>query len=191
MIHSLKGTVQSLGNDYIVLEVGNIGYQIFVSRVNLYKKDSDILLYIDDVQREDDHYLIGFPTIAEKDVYLGLITVNGIGPKSAIKILAECEYPKLKEAIEANNILFLRSIRGIGKKSAAQILIDLRGYFDLNQNINVNQYEEVQEALKILHFKKQQIIDVLSLINIPNATNEQILKEALRRLRENDRIKAT
>lgn len=187
MIYSLKGTVQTLENDFIVLTVNNIGYQVYVSHVNHFKKDDDVFLYVDDVQREDDHYLVGFTSKEEKEVYSGLKSVNGIGPKTAIKILSDCEFPRLRDAIEANNILFLRSIRGIGQKSAAQILIDLRGYFDLSQNINVNQYEEVQEALKVLHFKNKQIIDVLSSINIPNASNEDILKEALRRLRQNGR----
>lgn len=188
MIYSLKGTVQTLANDYIVLSVNNVGYQVYVSHVNQFKKNDDVFLFVDDVQREDEHYLVGFTSNDEKEVYSGLKTVNGIGPKTAIRILSDCDFPHLRDAIEANNILFLRSIKGIGQKSAAQILIDLRGYFDLNQNINVNQYDEVYEALKVLHFKNKQIIDVLSSINIPNASNEEILKEALRRLRQNGRI---
>ena len=68
-------------------------------------------------------------------------------------------------------------------KASAQILLDLRGFFDLNQNINVNQYEEVQAALRSLGYKNRDIINTLSTINIPDATNEEIIKEALRRMR--------
>lgn len=167
----------------IVLETNAIGYYIFVSKPKLFQIGDETKVYVQDLLKEDGYYLVGFPSIEEREVYYGLNSVNGIGPKTALKILSECDYQDLKKAIESNNLFFLRSIKWIGQKASAQILLDLRGFFDLNQNINVNQYEEVQFALKRLGYKNRDIISTLSGINIPDASNEEIIKEALRRLR--------
>ena len=182
------GKVTSLNSDYLVLEVNQIGYRIFVPRTREFIRDQEYKIYVVDITREDGTFLVGFSSIEERKLYNALIQVNGIGPKSAVKILNECDPKQLKEAIAANNILYLRNIRGIGNHSAAQILLDLRGFFDLNQNINVNQYDEVILALRGIGFKTKEITNVLSKINIPDATNEQILKEALRRIKENGQI---
>lgn len=182
------GKVTSLNSDYLVLEVNQIGYRIFVPRTREFIRDQEYKIYVVDITREEGTFLVGFSSIEERKLYNALIQVNGIGPKSAVKILNECDPKQLKEAIAANNILYLRNIRGIGNHSAAQILLDLRGFFDLNQNINVNQYDEVILALRGIGFKTKEITNVLSKINIPDATNEQILKEALRRIKENGQI---
>ena len=182
------GKVTSLNSDYLVLEVNQIGYRIFVPRTREFIRDQEYKIYVVDITREEGTFLVGFSSIEERKLYNALIQVNGIGPKSAVKILNECDPKQLREAIAANNILYLRNIRGIGNHSAAQILLDLRGFFDLNQNINVNQYDEVILALRGIGFKTKEITNVLSKINIPDATNEQILKEALRRIKENGQI---
>lgn len=182
------GKVTSLNSDYLVLEVNQIGYRIFVPRTREFIRDQEYKIFVVDITREEGTFLVGFSSIEERKLYNALIQVNGIGPKSAVKILNECDPKQLKEAIAANNILYLRNIRGIGNHSAAQILLDLRGFFDLNQNINVNQYDEVILALRGIGFKTKEITNVLSKINIPDATNEQILKEALRRIKENGQI---
>lgn len=182
------GKVTSLNSDYLVLEANQIGYRIFVPRTREFIRDQEYKIYVVDITREEGTFLVGFSSNEERKLYNALIQVNGIGPKSAVKILNECDPKQLKEAIAANNILYLRNIRGIGNHSAAQILLDLRGFFDLNQNINVNQYDEVILALRGIGFKTKEITNVLSKINIPDATNEQILKEALRRIKENGQI---
>ena len=182
------GKVTSINSDYLVLEVNQIGYRIFVPRTREFIRDQEYKIYVVDINREEGTFLFGFSSLEERKLYNALIQVNGIGPKSAVKILNECDPKQLKEAIAANNILYLRNIRGIGNHSAAQILLDLRGFFDLNQNINVNQYDEVILALRGIGFKTKEITNVLSKINIPDATNEQILKEALRRIKENGQI---
>ena len=183
MFDYFLGRITRVLNQGVVLETNSIGYRIAVSRPYQFKIGDEVKMYVEDVLREDGIYLVGFSSLEERKVYLGLNTVKGIGPKSALKILGECDYKELRTAIEANNLFFLRSVKGIGQKGSAQILLDLRGFFDLNQNINVNQYDEVYSALRSLGFKSREIISTLSKINIPDATNEEIIKEALRRLK--------
>ena len=178
-----EGQVTRSLKEGIVLQVNSTGYRIAVSRPFQFKIGEDTRVFVEDIYREDGMYLVGFSSIEEREVFLGLNTVNGIGPKTALKILGECDYKDLKKAIESNNIFFLRGIKGIGLKASAQILLDLRGFFDLNQNINVNQYEEVQSALRNLGYRNKDIIRTLASINIPDASNEVIIKEALRRMR--------
>lgn len=177
------GRVTKILHQGIVLENNSIGYKIAVARPHQYRVGDQLKIYTEMVFKEEEIYLVGFSSLEERDLYLGLNIVNGIGPKTALKILGECDYKELKQAIEANNIFFLRSIKGIGQRASAQILLDLRGFFDLNQNINVNQYDEVQCALRHLGYRLKEINSVLASINIPNASNEEIIKEALRRLR--------
>lgn len=179
-----KGVVTRILNEGIVLETNGIAYRIAISKPSQFKQGDEIKIYVEDIFREEGMYIVGFPSTEERDVYLGLLTVNGIGPKSALRILSECDYKELKKAIESNNLFFLRSVKGIGVKGSAQILLDLRGYFNLTQNINVNQYLEVQSALRNFGFKAKDVFTTLSQINIPEATNEEIIKEALRRLRK-------
>ena len=183
MYDYFQGKVTEVTKDAIVFEVNNIGYRIAVAKPFKFQIGDEQKLFVEDIFREEGFFLVGFSSNEERDVYHGLNTVNGIGPKSALRILGDCDYQELKKAIEANNIFFLRSIKGIGNKASAQILLDLRGYFDLNQNINVNQYEEVQSALRGLGYKIREIVATLSTINIPNASNEEIIREALRRIR--------
>lgn len=183
MYDYFQGKVTEVTKDAIVFEVNNIGYRIAVAKPFKFQIGDEQKLFVEDIFREEGFFLVGFFSREERDVYHGLNTVNGIGPKSALRILGDCDYQELKKAIEANNIFFLRSIKGIGNKASAQILLDLRGYFDLNQNINVNQYEEVQSALRGLGYKIREIVATLSTINIPNASNEEIIREALRRIR--------
>ena len=177
-----NGCVKQILNEGIVLETNSIGFRIAVSRPKQFKIGDEIKIYVEDIFREDGFYLVGFSSQEEREVYDGLNTVNGIGPKSALRILTDCHYLDLKKAIEANNLFFLRSVKGIGQKGSAQILLDLRGFFDLNQNINVNQYDEVYGALRRLGYKTKEISLALASINIPDASNEEILKEALRRI---------
>ncbi len=183
MFDYFNGQVTQIRPHSIVLETNSIGYRIAVSKPYQFHVGDEVKVYVEDLLREDGFYLVGFLSVEEREIYLGLNTVNGIGPKTALKILGECDYQELKKAIESNNLFFLRSIKHIGMKASAQILLDLRGFFDLNQNINVNQYEEVQAALRSLGYKNRDIINTLSTVNIPDATNEEIIKEALRRMR--------
>ena len=176
------GQVAQVLADAIIFEVNQIGYHICVPKSFRFHEGEEHKLFVEDFLREDGMFLVGFSSIEEREVFHGLCTVNGIGPKSAIRILGECEYLDLKKAIAANNVFYLRSVKGIGSKASAQILLDLRGFFDLSQNINVNQYDEVMSALRSLGYRVRDINPVLSSINIPDASNETILKEALRRL---------
>ncbi len=183
MYFSFKGQITYVGKDYVVIEVNNIGYQIFVSHIDYFPLGKETTIYLYNVVREDEQYLAGFSSIEEKEAFTSLISVKGIGPRTALGALSGTTAKELFAAISANNVTYLKKLPGIGGKAASQIILDLKGQLTTSE-ANPNQYDEVRDALKSIGFKVKEIDNVLSTINIPDATNEQILKEALRKLKK-------
>lgn len=183
MYFSFKGPITYIGKDFIVIEVNNIGYQVFVPHIEYFLLGKETTIYLYNVVREDEQYLAGFSSLEEKDAFISLISVKGIGPRTALGALSKTTANELFAAISANNVTYLKKLPGIGGKAASQIILDLKGQLTSSE-ANPNQYDEVRDALKSIGFKVKQIDTVLASINIPDATNEQILKEALRRLKK-------
>ena len=184
MYFSFKGIITHIKDDYVVIEVNNIGYQVFVPHVESFHLNEETKIYLYNVVREDEQYLAGFSSIEEKEAFLALISVKGIGPRTALNALSATTADDLFNAIAANNVTFLKKLPGIGGKAAAQIILDLKGQLTSTSAANPDQYDEVREALKSLGFKVKLIDDTLAGISIPNATNEEILRAALKKLRK-------
>ena len=184
MYFSFKGPISYIGDDYVVVEVNNIGYQVFVPHVQDYGLGEIKTVYLYNVVREDEQYLAGFSSIKEKEAFVALISVKGIGPRTALNALSATTAEDLFNAIAANNVTYLKKLPGIGGKAAAQIILDLKGQLATGSEANPDQYDEVREALKSLGFKVKVIDDTLAQISIPNATNEEILRAALKKLRK-------
>ncbi|MDY0178023.1 MAG: Holliday junction branch migration protein RuvA [Erysipelotrichia bacterium] len=183
MYYSLKGKISFIGENFIVIEVGGIGYQVLVSHVEDYVLGEEQFIFTHQVTREDDQYLIGFSSRLEKDAFLSLIGVKGLGPKTAINALKATTPEALNKAIASNNIAYLKRLPGIGAKAAAQIILDLKGQIT-GEKGDPERYEDVKKALKQLGFKVAAIDRVLADINEENASMEQVLALALKKLRK-------
>ena len=183
MIYFLRGKVSLIDKDSIVLDVRDVGYQILVSHIDEYEVDENVLIYTYNVVREDENYLVGFRSIEEKNVFLSLIKVKGLGPKTVIGALSATTPQDVINAIASNNVAYLKKLPGIGAKAAAQVILDLKGELTGDKG-NPKQYEDVYDALKSLGFKGAAIDRVLATINEPNATTEEILRIALQRLKK-------
>lgn len=183
MIYFLRGKIHQVDNDSVVIDVNDVGYQVLVSHPANYEVDQQVLLYTYNVVREDENYLIGFSDIEERNVFLSLIKVKGLGPKTVIGALSATSPNEVINAISSNNVAFLKKLPGLGAKAAGQIILDLKGELTGSKG-NPKQYEEVYDALKSLGFKGAAIDRVLATINEPNASTEDILRIALSRLRK-------
>ena len=183
MFYFLKGRIALIENDYVIIEVNNIGYQVLVSHLDEYQVGEDVLMYTYNVVREDDNYLVGFKSIEEKKVFLSLIKVKGLGPKTVINALSATTPEDVINAISSNNVAYLKKLPGLGAKAAGQIILDLKGELTGSKG-NPKQYEEVYDALKSLGFKGAAIDRVLASINEPNASTEEILRIALSKLKK-------
>ena len=183
MIYFLRGKVSAIENDSVVLDVRDVGYQILVSHIDEYKLGEEVLVYTYNVVREDENYLVGFKTQEEKEVFMSLIKVKGLGPKTVIGALSATTPQDVINAISSNNVAFLKKLPGLGTKAAGQIILDLKGELTGSKG-NPKQYEEVYDALKSLGFKGAAIDRVLATINEPNASTEDILRIALSKLKK-------
>ncbi len=183
MIYSLKGKVLLIDGDTVVIDVHDVGYQVLVSHIQDYEVGQEVFLYTYNVVREDEQYLIGFSSLEEKEVFLALIKVKGLGPKTVIGALSATTADDVKNAISSNNVVYLKKLPGIGAKAASQIILDLKGELTGTKG-NPSIYDEVYEALKQLGFKGAAIERVLATINVKDATAEDVLRIALSKLRK-------
>ena len=183
MIYFLRGKVAHVDGDTVIMDVRDVGYQVLVSHIEDYEIGEEVFIYTYEVVREDDQYLVGFRTLEEKAVFLALIKVKGLGPKSAIGALSATTPQQVINAIASNNVAYLKKLPGIGGKAAAQIILDLKGELTGSKG-DPGVYEEVYDALKELGFKGAAIDRVLATINEPDAKPEDVLRIALSKLRK-------
>lgn len=189
MYNYLYGKITDKGIDFIVVECGGVGYHVLVSRTDDFQRDEMVKVYTYLAVREDDMTLYGFKTKDEKNLFLKIIGVSGIGPKTAITILSVTTPQSFIQAIELGNTGYLKKLPGIGAKSASQIILDLKGKLVVEtsevQNIVTNKdLDDTREALKGLGFKTSDIDSVLKVVGQEKLTSQQYLKKALQLLRK-------
>ncbi|MBU1137787.1 MAG: Holliday junction branch migration protein RuvA [Proteobacteria bacterium] len=129
MIASLTGTVQYIGSDRVVIDVAGVGYEVFLSRDGLSRlpeKREEIFLHIHTNVREDAIVLFGFQEQSEKEMFLTLKAVSGIGPKLSLAILSGMQLGDLCQAIVTEDVRGLTTIPGVGKKTAERICVELK-----------------------------------------------------------------
>lgn len=178
MFSYLYGTVAFQDDDAITLDVGGIGYHVFVARPGQYVVDSMQRLFVTEIIREDRFDLFGFASRDEQSLFLAFLNVQGVGPKSALKIVAADTADNLRRHIMGENISFFLGISGIGKKTAQKILLDLKGVLVNPEKVVA---DEVMDALLAMGYSQKDVIDVLSVLD-RNAPTEQRLRAALRAL---------
>ena len=194
MFEYLKGRLTKITAKYIVVEVAGIGYILHVANPYRYSDaiQQDITIYTHQVIREDAHLLYGFATESEKDVFLRLISVSGIGPTTALAIIAVDDNEGLVRAIDQQNITYLTKFPKIGKKTAQQMVLDLAGTFvDTSvQSDAVSQtaaasnqaLEEAMEALLALGYKANEIKKIRTFFEGTTESAENYIKSALKML---------
>ena len=131
MIRYIKGTVSLIGENYIILDHHDMGFQISMPSSDLYKitEGMEAVIYTHLAVREDDLSLYGFLSLDELEVFRQLITVSGVGPKAALGILSSISAQDLMFAIEAGDAKLIASAKGIGMKTAQKLVVDLKGKF--------------------------------------------------------------
>ena len=131
--------------------------------------------------KEDEHNLFGFKSQEEKELFLKLISVKGIGPKIALPMFATGSITGICDAIERENLLYLTKFPKIGDKVAKQIILDLKGKLNITINENVNNKEELIEVLKGLGYKEKDFKTIINKVSDDKTIEEQV-KEALKLL---------
>ncbi len=182
MYATIKGTVSSVKPSHIVIENNGIGYLILSPYPYQYHIGDEITCFVHHYIREDVDALYGFDTYDSKALFLKLIGVSGIGPKSALSILASPNVDETMYAIETGNIKFLTKFPGIGTKSAQQIILDLKGKLvNEEDGLIPAQEDDVTQALLALGYSKTEIRKTLKKINSDQSV-EDMIKQALQLL---------
>ncbi len=146
----INGIIKEINPKNIILESSNIGYEIFVSNPYEYEIGDRIKIYISQQIREDSNNLYGFKKKEQKKLFLDLLKVKGVGPKSALAILASANYSEIISAINNSDIKFMKKFPGIGVKSAQQIILDLKGKLKFSKNNLEKSNQKVVDAILVL-----------------------------------------
>jgi len=194
----LTGLVTVVAPQYIVVDVNGVGYKLLVANPYRYQEDrtKKVQVYVYQAVREDNISLFGFTDQNEKNLFMQLINVSGIGPKSALAILANPDHQGLVDAITNNNVSYLTKFPGIGKKTASQIVLDLRDKLtnesssslfattQLAVDTTVNsELKDALEALAALGYKERDIKKVQkTLMKEEQMATDEYLRQALRLL---------
>ena len=187
----IKGKISEINPTNIVIDNNGIGYEITVANPYEYQLNEEKQIYISQQVREDSNTLYGFLTKEQKKVFLLLLKVKGVGPKSALAILAGATSEEIISAIEKQDVNYLTKFPGVGKKTAQQIILDLKGKFEAVPEettkavVSTNQatLEEAKEALLGLGYSAKEITKIWkSLEAAAPSTTQEALKVAFKLL---------
>jgi Holliday junction DNA helicase RuvA len=196
MIDYIRGELTELNPTYAIVETGGVGYCIHIA-LPVFSAISDkkqVKLFIHEAIREDAHVLYGFITIAERQLFLALISVSGIGANTARMIMSSYSAAEIQQMIATANVAALSSIKGIGAKTAQRIIVDLKDkILKINPSENnINTIfpvsspirDEAISALVMLGFAaavSQKAVDNI-LKSSPDMPVEQLIKTALKNI---------
>jgi len=183
MIAFIKGKIFAISSNSIIIENNGIGYRIAIAGPERLKKDEEVLIYTYQYVREDEISLFGFISLDEYELFIKLISVKGIGPKTTLNILAKATVNDIVNAIELEDLKFIKTLPGVGAKSASQIILDLKGNLvqqETATNIKNQELLDAKEGLKSLGYKVNEINPIIKeLSKNPNRTTDEYIKEAL------------
>jgi Holliday junction DNA helicase RuvA len=181
MYEYLSGKIKEVTPYYVVIEVAGVGFRL--STPNPYafagKIAQNVKVHVKQVIRDDSHTLYGFKTKMEKTLFLKLISVSGIGPKSALAILASEDYAGIVQAINQADTKYLTKFPGVGKKTASQMILDLQGKLE---ELTENFVSSVDTASAITATSKvskelTEALEALSALGYANKDIKKIEKE--------------
>lgn len=178
----IDGVITEIKPSYIVVENQGVGYLIISPNPFNYHKEQQVRIYTHHYVREDMDNLYGFISLESKELFIRLIGVSGIGPKSALSILATDQIHETILAIEEGNVKFLMKFPGIGMKSAQQIILDLKGKLVEDEDELLPTHKnDVEDALGALGYSKTEIRKVMKKLDHDQPV-EVMIKQALQML---------
>ncbi len=205
MLAYIKGTLEMKMTEYVVIDVGGLGYKIFMSEVGIEKLGNigeNVKVHTYYRVREDDISIYGFNTLEELKMFELLLGVSGVGAKTALAMLAVCEPSEFALAVIAEDVKTLTGIPGIGPKSAKRIILELKDKMKKEQQVeaiknqienkeptklqkaieNSDKIEEATAALQVLGYNKKEIDKTFEKAEIQDKTTEELIKIGLKLL---------
>ena len=180
MYSYIIGKVTEVESFYITLDNNGIGYFINVANPYSFELNKEYKVYLYNHVREEENALYGFKEKEERELFLKLISVKGIGPKMALPFFATGSISGIKDAIERENVLYLKKFPKIGDKVARQIILDLKGKLNM-MSVSEDKNDELCEVLKGLGYKEKEYKNIVSKVDNTLSIEEQV-KQALKLL---------
>jgi len=179
----VSGIIKDIESNYVIVDNNGIGYLIYVANPYYYKLEDKYTIYTYNSIREDEYSLYGFKNKEELNLFLKLISVKGLGPKMALPMFATGSINGIIDAIDRENILYLKKFPKIGDKVARQIILDLKGRLNSGQMslLESKENNELVDALVALGYKQADIKKIVKNVNTDLSIENQI-KEALKLL---------
>lgn len=205
MLAYIKGTLEMKMTEYVVIDVGGLGYKVFMSEVGIERLGNigeNVKVHTYYRVREDDISIYGFNTLEELKMFELLLGVSGVGAKTALAMLAVCEPSEFALAVISEDVKTLTGIPGIGPKSAKRIILELKDKMKKEQQVeaiknqienkeptklqraieNNDKIEEATAALQVLGYNKKEIEKAFEKIETQEKTTEELIKLALKLL---------
>lgn len=186
MIAYLEGKIIYIGEKFIILNTGNVGYKVNVTEDTILscKNKEGASFFIYTAVRENAIDLYGFNTTEELAFFELLLDVSGIGPRSALAIIALAPISTIKRAIATGDVAYLNKVSGIGRKTAEKIIIELKdklqNYKEEDTSSTLREESDILEALKSLGYSQNEARDALKQVPIETEGTNARIKEALR-----------
>lgn len=186
MIGSIRGKVQYKSQSYIILDTSGVGYKIFVIPPLLFslKQNQDLTLLIHTYVREDQISLYGFEKLDELEFFELLLTVSGVGPKSALGIMSLASVDMLKSAIISEDPSVFTKVSGIGRKTAERVIVELKEKLKTEKDSApvAREHSDAVDALLALGYSQQEARDALKQVPKEVASLSEKVKIALKSL---------
>ena len=195
MLAYIKGSLEMKMTDYVVIDVGGLGYKVYMTTTdmdNLGKIGDIVKVYTYYRVREDDVSIFGFNTNEQLRMFELLLSVSGVGAKTALSMVAVTEPSEFAIAVISEDVSYLTKIPGIGAKSAQRIILELKDKMkkentaieakNIKVQINNNKVEEAIAALQVLGYNKKEIEKVFATMDKTNMTTEELIKKGLNAL---------
>lgn len=183
MIAFITGTVAAYTVDTIIVNNQGIGWEIYYPHTDKIRLNEQVNIYTYMHITENDVSLFGFESMREKELFMRLISVKGIGPRTVMPILTKADTDTIIGSIEQGNVAFLKSMPGIGNKTASQIILDLKGKLVETEQKGKPvpaAVAEAMEALKNLGYKTAEINSAANVMNEkPGLTTEEYIRMGL------------
>ncbi len=177
MYNYIKGKVAYLESNFIVLDNNGIGYSIFVPNPYSYQDGEEITVYLYNQIREDENSLYGFKTKEERELFLKLLSVKGLGPKVGMGFFATGSIAGIVDAIERENVLYLKKFPKVGEKLAKQIVLDLKGKLG-DVKVESTTQSDSFELISVLESLGYKTADINKIV--PNVDKEKTIEEQVK-----------
>ena len=183
MIVSLKGIIEHRSSGFLIIEVGGIGYRVFIpdEAAIALPVSGEVTLYIHEVIRESEREMFGFISLSALHLFWKLIGVSSVGPKVGQKIIYAASIDVVREKIMLGDLAFLTSISGVGTKTAQKIILELKGV--LAEDLPAQFVDaDALDALVGLGYARKQAEDALRSVGDELSDTEDRIRAALKRL---------